>query len=209
VIGLHRQRMVKVVGNIPKPEWLSLGEARAKAVAFFADAQPAAIEAALVHAFYDGKIKTEGKCRAWNEHDIRVPIDDHVWDPDQVRFGWTLDPKLDCFERTFDGKKFLFVEVYVNRRDLERWLGTRPASRLAAGGATAPPGARNDPSASRRRGPRPVKCEAVLKAMKKSISDHKYTIESLKEATEESLAAEFNVSRTTIRKARTKILSSD
>ena len=107
--------------NIPDPEWLRLGEARAKAVAFFAATQPAAVEAALVLAFYDGKIRTEGKCRTWYGHDSRVSIDIHVWDPDRVRMGWALDPILDCFERTYEESKHLFVEVYVNGRELESW----------------------------------------------------------------------------------------
>jgi hypothetical protein len=231
--------------NIPDPEWLRLGEARAKAIAFFADAQPAAIEAALVRAFFNGKVKTEGKCLAWYTHDTRVAVEDHVWDPDRVRVGWTLDPDLDCFERTFEGKQFLFVEVYVNCRDLDRWLAAKQAAdhpepsgegsdrgadadestgELAQGtprrrggprptapqigGTIVQPGATKNRPGSRNRGPRPKKYEAVLKAMKKSISDKKHTTELLKDSTEESLAMEFKASRTTIRKAREKILSS-
>jgi hypothetical protein len=98
---------------------------------FFADAQPSAVEAALVHAFYDGKIRTEGKCQGRNGHDARVGIDDFVWDPDRVRVGWVLDPNLDCFERTEDGKQYLFVEIYVNRQEFETWLHAQPAADAA------------------------------------------------------------------------------
>jgi hypothetical protein len=120
-VGGDRFRAMR---DVPEPEWLRLGEARAKALAFFTGANPADVEAALVHAFYDSKIRTEGKCRAWYEHDIRVAIDDHVWDPDRIRMDWTLCEKLDCFERTEDGQLYLFVEIHVNRRELESWLRT-------------------------------------------------------------------------------------
>lgn len=125
--------------NIPESEWLRLGEARTRAVSFFAGSQPADIEAALVDAFHDGKIETEGRCPTWYEHDIRVAIDKHVWDPDRVRVGWTLDPNLDCFERTDDGKKYLFVEIHVKRRDLEGWLATQ-----ATDGTALPSGRRTN-----------------------------------------------------------------
>jgi hypothetical protein len=48
-------------------------------------------------------------------------------------------------------------------------------------------------SESRSRGPKPVKFEAVLKLMQESLSNEKHTIESLRDATEESLASEFQV----------------
>jgi hypothetical protein len=111
--------------DIPDSDWLRLSEAQARALAVFATATSDVVEAALVHAFYDGKIRTEGKCQAWYEHDHRVAIEAHVWDPDRVRVGWTLFPNLDCFERIADGRKYLFVEIYVNRRDLESWLRAR------------------------------------------------------------------------------------
>jgi hypothetical protein len=102
---------------------LRLGEARDKALAVFVGEAPDDVEAALVNAFYDSKVKTEGKCRAFYEHNMRVAIDNYLWDPDRIRVGWTLDPNLDCLEWSDDGKQYLFVEIYVDRRDLENWLG--------------------------------------------------------------------------------------
>jgi hypothetical protein len=55
-------------------------------------------------------------------------------------------------------------------------------------------------------GRRPIKREAVAKEMLAALESGKHTPDSLRGATEESLAAEFRASRTTIRRARADVL---
>ncbi len=107
--------------KLPEPEWLRLGGARARVLAFFRDIDPATVQRALVQAIYDGDIETEGRCQKWYRHDQRVAIDGRLWEPDRARVGWDLDPDLDCFELTLGDEKYLFVNVWVKRKTLETW----------------------------------------------------------------------------------------
>jgi prophage regulatory protein len=60
---------------------------------------------------------------------------------------------------------------------------------------------------ARRRGRRPIKFEAVKAVMRKAIDEKSLTVESLHNALEKQLAAEYGVSRDTARKARKAVLS--
>ena len=61
--------------------------------------------------------------------------------------------------------------------------------------------------AQKKRGRRPEKRQSVEVAMRRAITEERHTKESLRDSTEDALAAEFRASRTTVRAARKAALS--
>jgi hypothetical protein len=105
--------------EIPEPDWITLIEARRRALAHFNDAPQDAVERALVSAFWEGKIRTRGRCRTWFRHNESATLGKYVWDPVQVRIGW----EHNAFARFSDKKVHTFHNACVLVIDLVRWLG--------------------------------------------------------------------------------------
>ena len=104
--------------QLPDPEWISLSEARDRALAVFAGSDPGAVERAILEAIYDATINTRGRCQKWFRHGERVRLRASIWDPELVRIRWDAA----CFVRAEGRDAWLFVHVQLSRRDLENWV---------------------------------------------------------------------------------------
>lgn len=92
----------------------------------------------------------------------------------------------------------------TTRPDVNTRAGTLADAAQAEPASTQPAAAQAVP---RKRGPKPVKLEAVEKAMRDAITEGRYTRKSLPHTKDDVLAVEFGASRSTARKARIKICS--
>jgi hypothetical protein len=88
------------------------------------------------------------------------------------------------------------------RADFEPWRARRHTRREALGGVSGAP-----PLNARRRGHLPVKFEQTKAAMRRDIQEGRMTADELRGRLEKELAAAYNVSRDTARKARNAVLS--
>jgi hypothetical protein len=108
---------------LPEPDWIALSESARRARRAF-DAEPPEIEAALIAAFHDGKIRTRGRSSTYFRHDYLVDLAKSIWD--QAGVGWEAD-KFDIPAHT-PGRKFHdFTDVVVYREDLEEWFTSAAA----------------------------------------------------------------------------------
>lgn len=115
--------------GFPEPDWLSLADAYERAVKAYPDVRPERVQKALVQAFYERRIKTIGQCRAWHGDDIRVRLISAAWDPAKLRVAWDKN----AYALILDAKPYLFTEVDVDRRDLQRWCRQGDASSDSVG----------------------------------------------------------------------------
>jgi hypothetical protein len=131
------------VPQFPDADWVSLCEARERALTIFADTDSAAVERAILEGIYDGKIKTRGRCQKWFQHPERVPLKSFVWDPELVTVRWDLncfvrdaerEIRRDPLYRLVGNDVFIFIHIQLRRRDLEKWLGEAAAPKGARSG---------------------------------------------------------------------------
>jgi hypothetical protein len=102
-----------------------------------------------------------------------------------------------------DGGQFAWGKIYPN---LEVRLAD--AARRYPGHGSDPVGRERPPAPVRpSRGPRPKKSEAVERAMYEKVERGTLLIDALVNTTEEALAAEYGVSRTTARRAKNSVLA--
>jgi hypothetical protein len=119
------------VPQVPDSDWLSLSQARTRALAFFADSDPAGVERAIVEANYDGKIETRGRCEKRFGHPQRVLLQSFIWDPELISIRWSLNffvhdaegpIRREPIHRALGSPIFTFTDVQLKRRDFEKWL---------------------------------------------------------------------------------------
>jgi hypothetical protein len=112
------------MAGLPKPDWLTLGEALELAVEI-TDAEQSAIQAALVRAFRDGNALTRGRCHEYFKHDQTPPLGGYIWDRADV--NWKASSIMNPKDRPQSGRSregvYTFEDVTVDRKMLERWLG--------------------------------------------------------------------------------------
>src|SRR5215471_3030912 len=113
--------------QLPEPEWLDLSLGLGRALAVFADSDPAPVKLALLEAIHDGKIKTQGRritTLAKASYSELESLPKSIWDPKLVRIGW----EANGLGRVTGDQAYLFVGIRVKRRDLEEWLGEASAT---------------------------------------------------------------------------------
>ena|SRR5215471_704539 len=118
--------------QLPEPEWLDLSLGLGRALAVFADSDPAPVKLALLEAIHDGKIKTQGRritTLAKASYSELESLPKSIWDPKLVRIGW----EANGLGRVTGDQAYLFVGIRVKRRDLEEWLGQAAAPQKTSG----------------------------------------------------------------------------
>jgi hypothetical protein len=190
------------------PDWETLVDALNRVVAATHVSKLQA-QTAICHAIADKKIK------------IRVVVDpSHITDGGRTFGGGNVGvpPRLDPAD--FD---------WARSRPIKPWSigpmpgqhyywngGNRPISLIELStadvtsvfsGETRPNPSDEYPANLRSAGRKPRKLERVKEAMKRDIQAGKHTATTLRDMLEKNLAAEYNVSRDTVRKARDQVLS--
>jgi hypothetical protein len=120
------------VARLPEPEWFPLADAKKRAASAFPYDDPREVEAALVRAFNEGKIRTKGRCRSWYERDTVVQLGEHVWDPARVIVDWEAN-RFEMFDDPSlaqTASDHTFTDVDANGGDFEKWC--HPARAPAA-----------------------------------------------------------------------------
>ena len=108
------------MADLPEPDWIALSESVSRAMGAF-DAEPSAVEVALVAAFHDWKIRTRGRCSTYFGHDYLRDLDKFLWD------GADLALQVNKFTipaRSLGRKVHVFSDVAVHREDLEEWVNS-------------------------------------------------------------------------------------
>jgi len=147
-ISMQKALAEAYMPELPESDWLPLREAHDRALAFFADSDPAAIERAILTAIYDGKIKSRGRCEKFFRHGERVPLKRFLWDPELALAKWDSD----CFvrdaereirrepiHRLLHSALLIFIHVQLRRRDFEKWLGQAKSETVPSGNQATPP----------------------------------------------------------------------
>ncbi len=71
------------MAKLPKPDWITLSESASRVARAFG-AELSAVEAALIDAFHDWKIRTRGRIRPYFEDDYLHDLLRDTWDRARV-----------------------------------------------------------------------------------------------------------------------------
>ena len=109
---------------LPEPDWIALSESASRAMRAF-DAEPSVVEAALVAAFHDWKIRTRGRCGTYFGDDRLYDLAKSIWDRADV--DWQGN-EFAIPAHTPGRRIHIFSEVVVHREDLEEWINNTAAA---------------------------------------------------------------------------------